>query len=551
MRRDDIEQSEKVVDGWHLGKTSSHYESGNLGPGAVSTGKGDHGGVSYGLYQLATNTRTIDEYIEQSEFRHHFDGLKPGTPGFSAKWRQVAAEEPRFGQDQHDFIKRSHFDVQNSALIASGIDLSDRGRAVQDAIWSTSVQFRSMTPRIFSEGMKEAYGVGYKLHDLTDAEIVTAVQDYKVNHNSTLFRHSKPSWPGLIERANHERSDLKTLASAEALLASEGRLRDWRSGNVAVPDPLQGFRQLDHRLQKLARQAGHAEPRMVDGMPEYLLFHPPSKHATHDAMADGILRQGERGDAVRALQEQLNRLGVTDARGHAIPADGTYRRSTHEGVENFQLWHGLPTTGSADRGTLSAIQHAEAAMHATRAPAAPHASHQGSPGEKRHDDRNDPSHAFRNASPHTAHALSDSGHPAHLIHMRITQLLAHSETVKELGLDQHQKERLVAAATAQAVSATGGQMQTCDHVFASRHTSPQTGHPQSLILVQGDPGTDHCKRTAVDIAQGIQTPLEHSSLSAQTSLLAHHQKQQLDQPPVRDGQHQGGPMMKIGGHSLP
>jgi hypothetical protein len=39
-----------TVDGWNLGMTSSRYESGGRGAGTVSTGRGDHGGVSYGTY---------------------------------------------------------------------------------------------------------------------------------------------------------------------------------------------------------------------------------------------------------------------------------------------------------------------------------------------------------------------------------------------------------------------------------------------------------------------------------------------------------------------
>lgn len=32
---------------WKLGDTSKKYEVGNGGPGTVSSGKGDYGGVSY------------------------------------------------------------------------------------------------------------------------------------------------------------------------------------------------------------------------------------------------------------------------------------------------------------------------------------------------------------------------------------------------------------------------------------------------------------------------------------------------------------------------
>ncbi|POA74775.1 hypothetical protein C1890_24420, partial [Pseudomonas sp. DP16D-R1] len=38
---------------WKLWTTSKRYESGGRGPGVVSTGRGDRGGVSYGVYQMS------------------------------------------------------------------------------------------------------------------------------------------------------------------------------------------------------------------------------------------------------------------------------------------------------------------------------------------------------------------------------------------------------------------------------------------------------------------------------------------------------------------
>lgn len=55
-------------------------------------------------------------------------------------------------------------------------------------------------------------------------------------------------------------------------------------------------------------------------------------------MSDGTLRQGESSPAIRNLQEDLNKLGITDERGRTLTADGVFGRSTREAVENFQLW---------------------------------------------------------------------------------------------------------------------------------------------------------------------------------------------------------------------
>jgi hypothetical protein len=41
---DDLEQAKRTAEQWHLGQTSAGYESGAAGGGAISSGKGDHGG---------------------------------------------------------------------------------------------------------------------------------------------------------------------------------------------------------------------------------------------------------------------------------------------------------------------------------------------------------------------------------------------------------------------------------------------------------------------------------------------------------------------------
>lgn len=137
---DDLEQAKRTAEQWHLGQTSASYESGAAGAGAISPGKGDHGGVSYGSYQFSSAAGTLQEYLDQSPYGPQFHGLTPVTPAFDAKWREIARTDPNFAQDQHNFVGRSHYTAQVGNLQARGIDLSNRGMAVQDALWSTAQQ---------------------------------------------------------------------------------------------------------------------------------------------------------------------------------------------------------------------------------------------------------------------------------------------------------------------------------------------------------------------------------------------------------------------------
>ncbi|HEX6732486.1 MAG TPA: LysM domain-containing protein [Pyrinomonadaceae bacterium] len=138
--------------GMELGSLSAKYETGGRGCGTVSTGKGDKGGVSYGSYQMATNTGTVKKFVTQADFpwKNDFKGLQPGTPAFSAKWKSIAKNEPdKFQEAQHAFIKKTHFDpLCAKVLQQDALDLTLRSHALQDAVWSTSVQFGGNTPII-------------------------------------------------------------------------------------------------------------------------------------------------------------------------------------------------------------------------------------------------------------------------------------------------------------------------------------------------------------------------------------------------------------------
>lgn len=109
----------------------------------------------------------------------------------------------------------------------------------------------------------------------------------------------------------------------------------------------------------------HINGRAVDPMPHLTVpgraqttapTTPAPTPATRDAMADGVLRQGERGNDVRGLQQSLNQLGIRDERGQPLETrSGIYGQHTAGAVSNFQRAHQIEPTGIADQRTLEAI----------------------------------------------------------------------------------------------------------------------------------------------------------------------------------------------------
>lgn len=277
---------------YHLGMISERHES--SGPGTISTGGGDRGGASYGTYQLSSNTGTLNEFLAQSAYRHQFAGLAPTTPEFDKKWRDLATDDPGFARDQRQFVQASHYDVQIRRLKDEGIDLTDRGAAVQEALFSTSVQFGNGTRKILRDGLAEAYGNDYKLSDLSDKDIVVAVQDFKLEHNNQLFRGSEGNWPGLLRRARIEKAELIALADANPLL-------DRHLGALRAP---------------------------------------------------AVLKQGSHGADVAVLQRNLGELGYT------LSQDGKFGPDTQAAVQSFQQAHGLAADGIAGSATSAALARA-------------------------------------------------------------------------------------------------------------------------------------------------------------------------------------------------
>jgi LysM repeat protein len=179
-----------------LGSLSERYETSGRGPGTVSGGHGDLGGVSYGSYQLATNLGRPQQFLlaEGAPYARHFAGMEPGTAAFSAAWRAVAAEHPdAFGKAQHSYILRTHYEVQRTLIRrTTGIDAALRSAALRDVIWSCAVQHgpsSSLVSRCIA-----ALGIDPDAPDF-DRELISAIyaERGRTNADGSLVHFARSS----------------------------------------------------------------------------------------------------------------------------------------------------------------------------------------------------------------------------------------------------------------------------------------------------------------------------------------------------------------------
>lgn len=211
------------MDNKRLGFVTEHFESGGLGVGVVSTGKGDHGGVSYGRHQLASKTGTMQTFIdspENAKYKARFQGLAPGSAEFNAVYRQIAQEDPEgFGIAQENFINRTHYEPLTEKLQNNlGHNFKNRGRAVQEYLHTYANQFGAGGA---SSRLTDIFK-GQDLENLTDREIIEKMNDYRINNVGSYMRSSSEAvQAGVKSRAEREGAVLLEMADMEAAKARE------------------------------------------------------------------------------------------------------------------------------------------------------------------------------------------------------------------------------------------------------------------------------------------------------------------------------------------
>lgn len=128
-------------------------------------------------------------------------------------------------------------------------------------------------------------------------------------------------------------------------------------------DPPNGLADRERRFERWDRDI---TPEMIGRLREGRVGEPLAPGARTDApaapgrtaadpLADGLLHLNERGQPVQSLQQDLNRLGVTDARGQRLEEDGVYGQRTREAVIAYQRANGLEVDGIAGPETLRHI----------------------------------------------------------------------------------------------------------------------------------------------------------------------------------------------------
>ncbi|MGJ7570906.1 hypothetical protein ACSFBX_10265 [Variovorax sp. RB2P76] len=192
-----------------LGSLSSHFES-NGKPGAI--GFDTNGGFSYGEYQIAARTGTLQTFLTflGTAFPQYLaplqnaGGLIAGSKGdaaFKNAWRQLAATQSGFSDAQYTFIKSTHYDVfAKKLLTALGLNLSNRTVALRDVAWSVAVQ-HGASNQVFANALADK-----DVAAMSDSEIITAVYAERSKLDKYFSSSTQRVKLSLAARFNDERA---------------------------------------------------------------------------------------------------------------------------------------------------------------------------------------------------------------------------------------------------------------------------------------------------------------------------------------------------------
>ena len=208
-----------------LGDLSKKYES-NGEPGTISSGYGDAGGKSYGMYQFSSTMGVVDNYVKWLRDNGYWFGdelakYTVGSSYFDDAWRFLANSDNRgdFERSQHDYAKIIYYDRACSILADAGYHIEKHSKTMKDVVWSRAIQYGPyQIVEMFDDACTSVLGGKFNLSYVDDKSF-----DERMIKAVYLDVCSTPGWTngspslreGLYARFRNECADALNMLNEE------------------------------------------------------------------------------------------------------------------------------------------------------------------------------------------------------------------------------------------------------------------------------------------------------------------------------------------------
>ena len=214
------------------------------GVGAISSGKGDLGGSSYGTFQMPSNPSSPGEQSKVQRFvaegrpesyQQYFKDdkgqfYKPATPQFDAAWKSLERFDNKgFGEAQQGYIYKG--DKKNVGLnkyltgfkstTGRGIEeYSDKARNIIEGGYN---QYGGLHHSHVKQAVAERDAAIKNKKAFTEDDFMRSLIKSKLGKVEVNFRSSPKVWPGVRNRFNRELSQFPATVAPAPIDASRRR----------------------------------------------------------------------------------------------------------------------------------------------------------------------------------------------------------------------------------------------------------------------------------------------------------------------------------------
>lgn len=195
-----------------LSSICKKYES-NGDPAIVSSGEGDYGGMSYGMYQFSSNSGTVNYFIDwlkqypQDCYANYGRVLESKYPvnstPFVREWQSIGTIDPGgFGNLQSEYTWDKYYVPAKERLAKAYYDMDKHSDAMKAVLFSRAVQYSEYyMVELFSEALgyldKSYYNLSYVDDSYFDADMIDAIYSFLADEALDAINrggHSSKDW---------------------------------------------------------------------------------------------------------------------------------------------------------------------------------------------------------------------------------------------------------------------------------------------------------------------------------------------------------------------